>query len=59
MKEIEKTLLIHQFERIHQSHIVNLNHIKKYINKDGGSILLSDGTELPVAQRKKTSLGTP
>ena len=56
MKEIEKTLLIHQFERIHQSHIVNLNHIKRYISKDGGSIVLSDGTELPVAQRKKTRL---
>jgi two-component system, LytTR family, response regulator len=44
------------FERVHQSHLVNTEHISKYIHKDGGYIILSDGSTVPVSQRKKAHL---
>jgi len=44
------------FERIHHSHIINLDHLVSYINRDGGYVLLSDQTTLPVSSRKKAQL---
>jgi two-component system LytT family response regulator len=41
------------FYRIHNSTIINLVHIKEYIRGDGGSVILTDGTELDVSKRKK------
>lgn len=56
LKHFEDLLKDHRFERIHQSHIVNVSHIKKYISRDGGYLILSDGSNIPVAQRKKTEI---
>lgn len=56
LKELEDELTKHGFERIHKSHLINLNHLKKYLNKDGGLALMSDDSKLPVAQRKKTDM---
>lgn len=44
------------FERIHNSHIINLNHLTSYIFKEGGYVILSDKSTLPVSKRKKASL---
>lgn len=44
------------FERVHQSHLVNTEHISKYIHKDGGYLILSDGSNVPVSQRKKAQI---
>ncbi len=46
------------FERVHQSHLVNIEHISKYIHKDGGYLILSDGSHIPVSQRKKAQIIT-
>ncbi|MBC7935748.1 MAG: response regulator transcription factor [Rhizobacter sp.] len=51
--DFEEILSANQFFRIHDSAIVNLNHVKKYIRGDGGTVLLSDNTELDVARRRK------
>lgn len=51
--DFEDVLSANQFFRIHDSAIINLNHIKKYIRGDGGTVILSDGTELDVARRRK------
>jgi two-component system, LytTR family, response regulator len=53
LKELEELLHDFGFERIHQSYLINLVFLKKYINKDGGYVLLKDGTQLSVSQRKK------
>jgi two-component system, LytTR family, response regulator len=42
-----------QFFRIHHSTIINLAQIKEYLKGEGGSVILSDGTELDVSKRKK------
>lgn len=44
------------YVRIHQSHLVNLRHIKRYIRGEGGEVILSDGTNLPVSRRMKAEL---
>jgi two-component system LytT family response regulator len=51
--DFEEVLSANQFFRIHDSAIINLNHIKKYIRGDGGTVVLSDNTELDVARRRK------
>lgn len=51
--DFEEILSANQFFRIHDSAIINLNHVKKYARGDGGTVLLSDGTELDVARRRK------
>lgn len=56
LKELELILAPHQFERIHKSHLINLEHLRRYYNRSAGEVEMSDGSVLPVAQRKKTSL---
>ncbi|MEO6819009.1 MAG: LytTR family DNA-binding domain-containing protein, partial [Ginsengibacter sp.] len=51
--DFEEILAANQFFRVHDSAIINLNHVKKYTRGDGGTVLLSDGTELDVARRRK------
>ncbi len=41
------------FFRIHRSHLININHIKKYLKGEGGYVLMSDGAEVEVSRRKK------
>lgn len=56
LKEFEDLLCTSGFERIHHSHIININHLVSFINKDGGYVILSDKSTLPVSQRKKSNL---
>ncbi|AWI24483.1 LytR/AlgR family response regulator transcription factor [Flavobacterium pallidum] len=56
LKEYEELLGEHGFERIHQSHLINLAYLKSYIKKDGGYIVMSDNSNLPISQRKKDRL---
>lgn len=56
LKDFEDLLCNSGFERIHHSHIINLNHLVSFVNKDGGYVILSDKSTLPVSQRKKTNL---
>jgi two-component system LytT family response regulator len=56
LKEYEDLLTGHGFERIHQSHLINLSYLKSYIKKDGGYVIMSDNSHLPISQRKKERL---
>ncbi|MGI9542074.1 MAG: LytR/AlgR family response regulator transcription factor, partial [Cyclobacteriaceae bacterium] len=55
LKEFDQKLNDYGFLRVHQSHLVNLEHARSY-NKREDSLLLSDTTEVPVAQSKKSLL---
>lgn len=53
-KEFEELLPEHLFFRVHYSHIVNINFVKKYYKSGrGGYVELSDGTTVEVAYRRK------
>jgi two-component system LytT family response regulator len=56
LKEYEELLTAHGFERIHQSHLINLAYLKSYIKKDGGYVVMADNAHLPISQRKKERL---
>lgn len=53
LKEFEELLSEFNFFRIHNSHLVNLAYIKSYHKGKGGSVVLTDGKELEVSQRRK------
>lgn len=56
LKEFDKLLVEHQFIRVHQSHLINAAQIKEFVKIDGGYILMSDGTKVPVSVRKKAAV---
>lgn len=56
MKIYEDLLAEHKFIRIHKSHLINVNYIDKYINGDGGTVIMSDGSSVEVSRRKKDEL---
>jgi len=51
--DIESMLDAKEFFRLHNSHLVNLSHIKKYVKGDGGYVIMSDNSIVDVARRKK------
>lgn len=53
LKEIEETLDGLSFIRVHNSHIINKNHVKKYVKSDGGYILMSDNAQIPISRTRK------
>lgn len=53
LKEFEELLPADIFFRAHHSHIINLNHIKRYIKGDGGQIEMLNGSFVDLARRKK------
>lgn len=56
LKEYEALLADLNFFRIHNSCLVNLKHVKKYIKGEGGYVLMSDGETCEVSRRKKSEL---
>ena len=53
LKDFEDMLIPYRFYRIHNSHLINLNYIKKYVKAQGGQVIMQDGTTIDVARRKK------
>ncbi|MFT5168941.1 MAG: two-component system LytT family response regulator [Saprospiraceae bacterium] len=56
LKEYEKLLEEYGFIRVHQSHLINGNHIKEYIKTEGGYLVMKDGSHVSVSIRKKPML---
>jgi two-component system, LytTR family, response regulator len=53
IKDYEDMLPATIFCRIHNSHLINLNRIKKYHKGRGGYVVMEDGTSIEVASRRK------
>lgn len=51
--DYEKLLTDTPFMRIHKSFLVNLLHVKEYVRGEGGTIIMTNGTEIEVSRRKK------
>lgn len=56
MKDFEDVLLSHGFLKVHRSTIVNLNHVVKYLHQNGGELLMSDDSYVPVSTRNKKAV---
>ncbi|PQJ72452.1 LytR/AlgR family response regulator transcription factor [Polaribacter butkevichii] len=44
------------FLRVHQSHLVNTTYIKEFIKSDGGYLVLTDASNIPVSVRKRNEV---
>ena len=53
LKDFESLLSESGFFRIHNSYLVQVSHIKKYIKGEGGYVVLPNGQHLDVSRRKK------
>lgn len=53
LKEFESLLDMSTFSRVHHSHIINHNYIKKYHRGRGGYVEMEDGSSIEVSTRKK------
>jgi two-component system, LytTR family, response regulator len=56
LKEYDELLSPLQFMRVHQSHLINLNQLQQFNKREGGSVIMKDGSEVPVSSRKREAL---
>ncbi|MFD2552094.1 LytR/AlgR family response regulator transcription factor [Bizionia sediminis] len=56
LKEIEELLRNYGFLRVHQSHLINPQFVKAILKQDGGTVLMSDGKEIPVSRAKRSEI---
>ena len=54
--EAEELLQGNKFERIHKSHLINLNYMRAFIKTDGGFVEMQNGDKIPVSNRKREHL---
>ena len=53
LKEYQELLSDRNFFRTHNSHLINLEHVKKYIRHEGGYIEMIDKSTVPISRGKK------
>lgn len=53
LKEYENLLQDHGFLRIHNSHLINLSEVEKYIKADGGYVVMTDGSNVAISNTRK------
>jgi two-component system LytT family response regulator len=51
--EYEQMFTEDNFFRVHRSHLINLQHVKKYIKGEGGYVIMSDDSQVEVSRRNK------
>src|SRR5690606_7496656 len=56
LKEVEKSFEKFSFLRVHQSYLINPNHIKKYSRNDGGFLIMSNDQRIPISQSKRSTV---
>lgn len=49
----EKLLNEQQFYRTHQSHLINLKHVKKFVKTEGGYFVMNSGAIIPISRMKR------
>jgi two-component system, LytTR family, response regulator len=53
LKELDEMLDGSGFYRIHNSYLVNLEHVASYIRSDGGYVVMSNKQEISISKSKK------
>lgn len=56
LKEAEDMLADHSFLRVHNSYMVNLNSVTRYVKGEGGYLVMSDGSTIDVSRSRKELL---
>lgn len=53
LKEYESLLVEQQFMRVHNSFLINLNEVKKFVKSDGGYIIMNNNDTVSISRAKK------
>jgi len=53
LKHYEDLLPANDFIRIHHHHLINMNHVVRFLKVDGGYAIMSDDSQLEISRRKK------
>lgn len=56
LKEYDQLLSGSGFLRIHRSHLINLKHIKRFDKQDGGYVIMSNDSQVPVSSSGREKL---
>jgi two-component system LytT family response regulator len=54
LKQVAELLEHYNFFRPHKSHLININYITRYVRGEGGTIRMTDGSEVEVSRSRKT-----
>ena len=58
LKVVEKKFQFQQFFRVHNSYLINLNHVKEYLKGFGGELIMTNGQTASISRTKKAELFT-
>jgi two-component system LytT family response regulator len=53
LKHYEDLLPENDFIRVHHHHLININHVVRYLKTDGGYAVMTDGSQIEISRRKK------
>lgn len=53
LKEYENLLQDHHFMRVHNSYLINLKEVKKFVKSDGGYIIMNNNDIVSISRNKK------
>lgn len=53
LKDIERSLPNDIFIRVHTTHLINMEYLKRYVKEDGGYAMMLNGSSVPIARRRK------
>ncbi|MDX1829600.1 MAG: LytTR family DNA-binding domain-containing protein [Lutibacter sp.] len=56
LKEVEKKFQFPEFFRVHNSYLINLNHVKEYLKGLGGELIMTNGLTASISRNRKTEL---
>jgi two-component system, LytTR family, response regulator len=56
LKEFEEQLIMHNFYRIHQSHLINLKYLQAVTTKDGDFAIMTNDDKIEISRRRKPEL---
>jgi len=56
LKDYEEMLVQSGFFRVHNTHLINLSYVEKYVKGIGGTVIMSDGASIDVSRQKKKEL---
>jgi len=56
LRDIQDTLEERNFVRISRQHLVNLDHIAKFMKSEGNYVIMSNGASITVAKSQKDKL---
>ncbi|WP_299524224.1 LytTR family DNA-binding domain-containing protein [uncultured Lutibacter sp.] len=56
LKEVEKKFQFPEFFRVHNSYLINLNHIKEYLKGLGGELIMTNGLTASISRNRKAEL---